>query len=636
MHVFFIFMTITLSLFGNFVDYVANTSIQNYDINMTINTSGELDITERIEIIPRKLYQSATVDDTLIQLKIDTMIKSSSAIRMIDSEPYEFSLSLNDMPVQWEKRVFYEHSPNKMIRIRFGPKYLNALLTLSEKERLKVLHNQYVYTLKYKVKKTVVESLQGLEKIGWQFIKSPSHIPIKHVNINIFFPSILNKDNIENLNIDCIGKNSTYKWENTQHFSIAIETPNSKGVRFELDFNKGILAQSAKNNFNLVLNKTKSKNTSAYQWDRFLLYWQFPFFILYFMFLYYYARSYGSFATIGSIPVRYKPAANMSLLQSALLLDKSADNSDIPAAIVELASLGYLSIITKQRTDLVYLERLEKDTRSLTEDQKYLLIRILFHGRNIYQLSEDKSALYGKLEMLNKKLHDWMLEDGYLYENFKKTRIRFLIKALLTSLPILFFSLYVTQELYGKQLMIGSIAGLYFVTAIIIFVLIPMRFIHATPFLIAIYIIMGMPFVQSESLSLTLLSNPIIIMPFVYASIWLFYQKIGIFSGRGFRAYRYLLGYKEFIQRTEVQKLEYRLKENPEHTDKSLPYAMLFNLVSYKPLSSYLMTIRKSEILKQHTHRIYGKRIKRKGNFLHIFLFWFMGIILFFILKVSM
>jgi len=635
----FIFMSVLI--YGNFPGYVPTTTIEHYDVNVTIHSSGALDIIERLEIIPRKIHKNIGVDNPIIVLDIPTMIKSKNAIRYIDSKIDNFSVLLNDKAVFYKKRIFHENEPSKLINLRLSSNYIMDVLTDEEKNSINNTSSIYIYTLAYKVKRSVVEDTnESLDAIIWKIVHSPSHIAVKHMNINIFLPSELTKNSIKNLDIKYKVKNKEKQiseWKDCHHFHVAINHIRNNDLSFQVSFPQGLLGQLAKDNFNLILDDTKgNKETKSYRWDRILLYWQFPFFIFYFMFLFYYARSYGSFGAIGSIAVRYKPADNMSLLQSALLLDKNADNDDLTAAIAELAGLGYLEIIDNGWGKPAILKQIRKDISPLSEDQKYLLKSVLFVGKDLYYLPSDKRDLYHKLEVLNTKLHDWVLEKEYIDEDFKKTRKRFLIKALLTSIPILLFSLYVTKDIYGERLMIGAIVGTYFLTGIIATILIKQSFLRALPFLLVIYFIIGVPFMLYGASSVTLLSNPMLVMPFVYAFIWFFYQKIGIYTGKGLQTYRNLLGYKEYLKRTEVPKLKYMLKEHPKQIETSLAYAMLFKMMSYPPLDSYKMDTEESKILREYRPRtatFLGMQVRSRGSMKGFFIFWSSGMILFFILN---
>ncbi len=198
----FLFLFTSLLLYGRFPSYVPTTTIKNYDANISINASGEFDITETLEIIPRKVHQNIGIDNPLIHLNIPTMIKSKNSIRYVDSEPYDFSLLLNGMPVVWGKDIFYDNSSNKLIRIGFGTGYMTELLSENELKRINEEPKKYIYTLKYKVKHTVIEdAIQDLEKIRWPVVDVSNYMSIKHMNINIFFPALLTKEDIKSIDI---------------------------------------------------------------------------------------------------------------------------------------------------------------------------------------------------------------------------------------------------------------------------------------------------------------------------------------------------------------------------------------------------------------------------------------------------
>jgi hypothetical protein len=580
-------------------------------------------------------------DNPLLSLKIPTMFQSKNAIRSINHEIGSFFITLNDKPVLWKKDIFYKNSPNELLRIRLHTDYMMSLLSDAElKEALK-RPKKYIYTIKYKVKRTVSESFEkGFDEIGWKLFNNEQHIAIKNASINLFFPENLTKEKFHTFDFRYTAstdKKQIYEWKSKQHFYAKINNFRTNDLFLNVSFPQNTLSQLSSKNFNLVLddisNDEMTKSVKpGYEWDRFLLYWQFPFFIVYFIVLYYYARSYGSFGALGSIVVRYNPPDKMSLLQSALLLDKSADIEDFPAAIVELAALGHLEIITGGSKNSAYLKRIPKNMDDLTYDQRYLLNKVLFIKQDIYHFPTNNNRdLYSKLHQLNEKLYAWLERHQYIYENFKRTRKLFLFKAFLSSLPILIFSLYVTKDLYGERLMIGSIAGMFFLTAIIVLILMRTSFFTALPFLIVLYIIMGVPFVMMSHSYWVLLSTPMLIMPFTYAVMWYFYKKIGIYTGKGLQAYRHLLGYQEFVRRTEVPKLDALLKVHPEHVDSALSYAMLFKMIRYPRLPSF-----KSKLPIDHSHQnvYYLGKVKFvnkvSGSF---FLFWLFGIVLFLLLK---
>lgn len=645
MHKLWSMLFFTVCIFAQSTEYRPTTIITNYDVNISITSSGELDIVEKLEIRPRILFDGR-IYNPVLSLNIPTMLQSKNAIRGINQEIGNFFITLNDKPVMWQKDIFYKNSPDELLRIRLQTDYIMSLLSEAELKEVtkRSRPKKYIYTIKYKVKRTVYESLEkGFDEIGWKIFKN-RHVAIKNATINLFFPTNLTKEEFHTFDFHYTAstdKKQIYEWKSKQHFYSKINNFRENDLLFNVSFPRNTLSQSSSRNFNLVLGDQNDDEITkpikaGYEWDQFLLYWQFPFFIVYFILLYYYARSYGSFGALGSIVVRYGPPDNMSLLQSGLLLDKSADIEDFPAAIVELAAMGHLKIVNEGDKNLTYLKRISKKTDELTYDQRYLLNKVLFAKQDTYHFPfNNNSDLYSKFHQLNEKLYAWLERHQYIYENFKRTRNVFLLKAFLSSLPILIFSLYVTKDLYGERLMIGSIAGIFFLTVIIVFILMKTNFFEALPFLIGIYIIIGIPFVMKTHSYWVLLSTPMLIMPFIYALMWFFYKKIGIYTGKGLQAYRHLLGYHEFVKRTEAPKLDALLKVHPEHVESALSYAMLFKMIRYPRLPSFKSKLPTNHRLDNSHQNVYyfGKvQIVNEGSG-PLFLFSLFGIVLFLLLK---
>ena len=158
----------------------------------------------------------------------------------------------------------------------------------------------------------------------------------------------------------------------------------------------------------------------------------------------------------------------------------------------------------------------------------------------------------------------------------------FLAKAFLTAIPIVGFSLYITYKFYGLGLTFIVGWFLWF----FIFSLLLGIFGRHRPALDGsrtMYLMLLFPYVAlaAQGSWKELLVSPITALPVIAMIIIYYTSKISWLTGKGLRAYKKLLGYKKFVERVEVPKLEYILKEHPKHVDKSLPYALLFNLMKH-------------------------------------------------------
>ena len=86
---------------------------------------------------------------------------------------------------------------------------------------------------------------------------------------------------------------------------------------------------------------------------------------------------------------QYYPPKNLSLLQSALLIDKFADKKDFSAAVLELASKGYLEIYNNANSaESPYVKLLKKSDDSLKDDQRYIMDELLFKNGEKYEFDK--------------------------------------------------------------------------------------------------------------------------------------------------------------------------------------------------------------------------------------------------------
>ena len=99
-----------------------------------------------------------------------------------------------------------------------------------------------------------------------------------------------------------------------------------------------------------------------------------------------------------------------------------------------------------------------------------------------------------------------------------------------------------------------------------------------------IYFMLLIPFVIKAGSLKVLLAGPMLALPVITALIVYFDSKISRLTGKGLKAYKELLGYKEFVERTELPKLKHLLRDHPDHIEQSLSYALIFKLMTHKLL----------------------------------------------------
>ena len=314
--------------------------------------------------------------------------------------------------------------------------------------------------------------------------------------------------------------------------------------------------------------------------------WQIPAILLFFFFLYDYAKRHGMGGYFGSILLQHQPPEGLSLLQSGVIYDKFADKMDFGAAILELAQKGYLEIFNQNRDADPFVRRRQKETSSLTMDQKYLLDTILFPDSDLYTFEKggNKKAeqLNEHLDTLNEMLYDWTVSDGYMHQNPSKLRDNFLSKSMMIALPLILLSVYVSFKLYEPFTVIKLMMGAIFIfLGLLIIVASLMKRNYLLALFGTLWFFFSLFGLHSVIDNVNLLYTPVLMLPVLIIGIWYFQRKIGPFRQKGVDTYRYLLGYREFMESREEEKIELFLKQDPFFLDKGIPYALLFGLTDH-------------------------------------------------------
>lgn len=447
----------------------------------------------------------------------------------------------------------------------------------------------------------------------WLF-HSRDHLEVKHFEAQVTLPDTLNKNNVK-LQINSL--KAKISWISENSFRVTEDNALFWDTYFEIYFPKnaiGLGTAPVSSNTPLQLSKLntstepvkpttstldllgetftgvfhtptkpKSANKKLYIPTtnvNALIAWNVVLLFGYTIFLYYLARSYGSFAALGSISIQYKAPKKMSLLQAGYLIDKKGSSENLLAAVLELQQMGYLQVMFENNAYLkneIYLKRLQKDTDALSRDQHYLLEKILFDDIDIVPLDFAKHIYFSKLHTFESHIRDALKLKGLFYFSVKESRKWFAIKAYLTALPLLAFSIYTTLMIFGPQFT-GIFLGflLHIITQAIshIYDDNPFSGIMSYIMLLFFYMVLA-PFWS------VLFAGPALMLPFVVFAISYYVSKITLLTEEGLKAYKMLVGYKLFLERTELPALEAILRESPKDMPQSLHYALLFKLIKH-------------------------------------------------------
>ncbi|HFS85325.1 MAG TPA: DUF2207 domain-containing protein [Epsilonproteobacteria bacterium] len=308
----------------------------------------------------------------------------------------------------------------------------------------------------------------------------------------------------------------------------------------------------------------------------------------YIFYLFYLAKRFGSLSVMGSIVVRYTPPKDISLFQAGYLIDESNDTRDFAAAVIELADLGYLEIKTMKKEyvkDRLYLQKTSKQTTELTPDQRYFMEKILFSKDDLFYPPTDKAHFYQKFTKFDREVRDRLKLKGLLHFDIKEARRAFTRKAGMALFPFLIFYLLVTAIYFDSRLMIlTGVLMLVFLIGVIGNASSEERNFSQ---MYAVYYFLMIPLPSIVQNWEIIYVTPMFIMPLITTLIQYHDSKITKFTEKGLKVYKELIGYREFILRTEVPRIARLMEERPHHVSKSLAYALLFKLLQH-PLQNKL------------------------------------------------
>lgn len=245
-----------------------------------------------------------------------------------------------------------------------------------------------------------------------------------------------------------------------------------------------------------------------------------PFIVFFGMFYFWKTRGKDP-ETAGVIAVKYEPPEDLSPAEAGTLIDERANMLDITSTVIDLAVRGFLTI-EEQKSTIFYffnntdykLIRTEKSDEELKSYEKSVLSG-LFSGKKTNKVSQLRNKFYTRLPGIKKALYKELVSNKYFPTNPENVR-----------------TIY-------KWIGIGSMFVGFFLMA-----LFPLGFC-------------------------ILLSGLIILI---------FSRYMPRKTKKGSLKNEELLGFREFIDRAEKDRIEKLAKDDPTLFDRVLPYALVFGL----------------------------------------------------------
>ncbi len=226
----------------------------------------------------------------------------------------------------------------------------------------------------------------------------------------------------------------------------------------------------------------------------------------------------------GVVVVRYEPPDGLTPAEVGTLIDDKVDLKDITATVLDLASKGYLKIVKNEEKKLffknekIYFEK-RKDADSLLKKHELIIFSGLFpFGKEKTSMEELKNGFYVNVNSFKEYMYSYLSDKSHLY-TFNPETVRKGFRN--TSYVFIVFGIYWLMIYNFNEMLsigIGSIIS---------------------------------------GLLIMFFSG---IMP----------QK----SHKGTKIYRQILGFKEFLEKVEKDKLKRFAEKDPQIFGRLLPYAV--------------------------------------------------------------
>ncbi len=155
------------------------------------------------------------------------------------------------------------------------------------------------------------------------------------------------------------------------------------------------------------------------------------------IFLFYWWRSRGRDPSVATIVPQYEALDNLSPIEIGTIVDEKADNQDVSAEIIYLATQGYIKITRLEKNILFfntvdYQLDLIKDPPEFKEEFKNILVKGLFKdGKKSVKFSDLKTNFFESLKDIKDEVYKSVTQKGYFLENPQRTRRNYFASGLL-------------------------------------------------------------------------------------------------------------------------------------------------------------------------------------------------------------
>ncbi|TAN57632.1 DUF2207 domain-containing protein [Patescibacteria group bacterium] len=388
----------TFLAFGLFIspNAFAAEKINSFDAEIKINADASINVSERIEYD----FGSAQKHGIFRDIPIKYQARGGN-----------FALRISDISVNDEKGTpnkFTTSYPGDNIQIKIGDPNIE-------------ITGRHIYIINYTIKRAI-NYFDNHDELYWNITGNDWPVAIGSASAKIIFPQKIASADIQS---DCfagpfgstIRCNSDFMQSGMTNY---VGFDNNQlsaynGLTIVVGFPKGIVIKPS--NFEVALETAK---------DNWII--GLPIIVLIVCFYLWYTRGRDP-AGRGIIIAQYDSPDNLTPAEVGTIADEHAQNKDITAEIIFLATLGYLKIRQTENKILIFkskdyeLEIIKNDFSQLNDFQKTIMNGLSKEAAaQIVKLSDLKNKFYKDLKEAKDKVYQSVAEKGYFKTNPNKIR----------------------------------------------------------------------------------------------------------------------------------------------------------------------------------------------------------------------
>lgn len=387
--------------------------INNYEINIKINSDSSINVSEKI------YYNFGTNEKHGIYR--DIPIK-------YDARGGKYKLDISKISVVDENNLPYV----------FSKSYEGSNLRLEIGESDVFVTGLKIYIINYTID-GAINYFDDYDELYWNAIGTEWLVDIEKAFVVVVLPEDIKADQTESKcylgSYGSVTECAIQKNNNEINFENPYALWPGKGITIVVGLPKGILIEPG----------TIDKIWKTIK-DNFILF--LPVLIFIFMFFRWYKYGKDPKGT-GTIIPQYEAPDDLSPAEISVILDNKFEKKDISAEIINLAINGYLKIQRIEKKTFIIktvdynLIKL-KEQDDLKNDFEKKIMEALFGTQKEIKLSDLRNKFYKELRIISDEIYDSVTDKGYFVKNPNKVRAIYISLAIAVVFIIYLFANFIS------------------------------------------------------------------------------------------------------------------------------------------------------------------------------------------------